>query len=108
MTNIFKTLVFLCLSFSAFSQNNLDGTYQLMTTNAKAQEVFTSDLLVLIENERLVNTVAIVKIGDFTWVRILSLTTISDPSFTPLPDDIIFIDPSDVIIRTTISNESNN
>ncbi|MFT6923224.1 MAG: hypothetical protein ACJA1C_002234 [Crocinitomicaceae bacterium] len=108
MTYIFKTLVFLCLSFSAFSQNNLNGTYQLMTSNPKAQEVFSSELLILIENERLNNSVAIVKIGDFTWVRILSLATISDPNFTPLSDEIIFIDPNDVTIRTTISNESNN
>ena len=53
MTHIFRTLVFLFLSFSAFSQNNVNGTYQLMTSNPKAQEVFSSELLILIENERL-------------------------------------------------------
>ena len=79
-----------------------------MTTTPKAQEVFSTELLTLIENERLDNSTAIVKVGDYTWVRILSTSAINDPAFTPLSDEIIVIDPDDVMIRTTISNESNN
>ena len=108
MTKLLTVLLFGAFSLSSYSQNNLDGTYQLMTTTPKAQEVFTTDLLVLIENERLENSTAIVKVGQYTWVRILSTNTINDPNFTPLSDDIIVIDLDDVIISTTISNESSH
>lgn len=108
MNNTLLVLLFWSLSLSVYSQSNLDGTYQLMTTTPKAQEVFTTDLLDLVEAERLENTTAIIKVGQFTWVRILSTNAINDPSFTPLPDGIIVIDPDDEIIKPTISNESNH
>ena len=101
-------ILFGCFSLSVYSQSSLDGTYQLMTTTPKAQEVFTTDLLVVVENERLENATAIVKVGEVTWVRILSTNTINDPNFTPLSDEVIVIDIDDVIIRPTISNTSSH
>ena len=88
---------FVLSSTICFSQNeNLSGTYQLMTTNIKVQEVFTTDLLTTIEENRKEKETNIIKVGKYTWVKILSRETIQDPSFTPLKEEVIKIESADL------------
>ena len=110
MTKFLSTLVLVLGVSLAFCQNSTEGTFQLMTTNVKAQEVFSTNILALIESARLEDHVAVIKVGDFTWVRILSENTINHPDFEPLTDLIIEIDPDDELIQTgtSVSNETNN
>lgn len=96
------------LSFGSFSQSKaVEGTFQLMTTNQKVNEVFTTDIYSIIESNREINDVAIVKIGEYTWLRILSLNTINSPNFVPLPSEIIVIEPNDPAIINSTSNNLN-
>lgn len=66
------------------------GTYQLICSNAKFMEVFTDDILYLIESSRDPELVKIITIGQVTKARILPYSVINDPGFTPLPDEIIY------------------
>lgn len=83
------------------------GTYQLMTTNVKYGEVFNTDILPMIESNRKINRVVILKIGDYTWVKILSENTINNPNFVPLPEEIIEIKQSDIVALKIENNETN-
>ena len=90
------------MSMVSFGFSQIDaanGTYQLMTTNVKAREVFTTNILPLIESKRAVNKTVVIKIGDFTWARILSFNAINDANFIPLPEGIIEIDAADSDIQ---------
>ncbi|MFT5778869.1 MAG: hypothetical protein ACI837_001826 [Crocinitomicaceae bacterium] len=100
MRNIALVMALLGWSLAATSQVSGEGTFQLMSTNLKVSEVFTTEIFDLIENHRKLDQVAIVQVGDFTWVRILSHNTINDPSFTLLPEGIIEIDPNDPLITS--------
>jgi len=97
MKKLLIACVFAGFTLAASAQAS-PGTYQLMTTMPKAQEFFTSELLLLIEENRDMDELVILKVGEFTWVRILSGNTISDSSFTPLPEGTIEIDPNDPLI----------
>lgn len=107
-------LTFVLISGLGFSQINAEpGTYQLMTTSLKAKEIFTTSILSTIESSRLLNKIVIIKVGEHTWARILSLNTINDPNFIPLPSGIIGIDPNDPLIVDPVTvdpdiNNSNN
>ena len=85
------------ISSYSFSQSKTNpGTFQLMTTNIKVQEVFTTDLLKTIEENRKENDTNIIKVGKYTWVKILSRETIQDPSFTPLKNEVIQVESADL------------
>lgn len=94
-------------SFAASSQAEADpGTFQLMTTMVKAQEVFSTEVLFVIEANRDMDELVVIKVGEHTWARILSRATINDPSFMPLPDGVIEIDPNDSLISVpTLSKD---
>ena len=76
------------------------GTYQLMTTNPKLNEVFTSHLLYFIEAKREIENTIVLKIGNYSYVRILPTNLINNANFTPLPEGIIEI-TLDETINTT-------
>lgn len=76
------------------------GTYQLMTTNTKANEVFTNHLLYFIEAKREIENSIVLKIGNYTYVRILPLNLINSANFSPLPEGIIEITLDETIIAT--------
>jgi len=69
------------------------GTYQFYTIEPKVVEVFTTDLGVLIEAHRAQSQDTVIRVGNVTWVRILARTTIADPAFVPLPEDILAVPP---------------
>jgi hypothetical protein len=69
------------------------GTYQLYTVEPKIPEVFTTDLRVFIEYHREQSHDVVIRIGQVTWVKILARTTITDPAFVPLPEDILPVAP---------------
>ena len=103
-----SAFILICISNASYSQNSSSiGTFQLMTTNPKAQEIFTTDIIPIIEGNRQDDAVKILKINEFTWVRILSFNTINDASFTPLSDEIIVVDPNFILDNTT-DNTSNH
>ena len=91
------SISFVLSSAICFSQNeNLSGTYQLMTTNIKVQEVFTTDLLTTIKENRKEKEINIIKVGKYTWVKILSRETIQDSNFTPLKNEVIQVESADL------------
>ena len=109
MKKYILVLTFVLIAALGFSQTNAaPGTYQLMTTNVKEQEVFTTEVLQLIESKREVTKTVVIKIGTHTWARILSVNTINATNFVPLPEGIIGIDPSDTILEDIDLNNSNN
>ena len=69
------------------------GTYQLLTTEPKMGEVFTTDLLVFIEAHRRPSETVQCQVGQVTWVRIFSYDEINDPDFQPVPEGIIAVSP---------------
>ena len=91
------SISFVLSSAICFSQNeNLSGTYQLMTTNIKVQEVFTSDLLTTIKENRKEKETNIIKVGKYTWVKILSRETIQNSNFIPLKNEVIQVESADL------------
>lgn len=100
---------FLALASVGFSQNSAaPGTYQLMTTEVKSGEVFSSEILATIESSRKLSKVVILKIGNYTWVKILSENTINDPNFIPLSDEVIEISPNDASIMPIKKDDPTN
>ena len=69
------------------------GTYQLMTTNPKVPEVFTTDLREFIQEHRAAHHDVYLKIGQVTWVRIFSQARIDDPGFQPVSEEIVPTEP---------------
>ena len=91
------SISFVLSSAICFSQNeNLSGTYQLMTTNIKVQEVFTTDLLTTIKENRKEKEINIIKVGKYTWVKILSRETIQNSNFIPLKNEVIQVESADL------------
>ena len=91
------SISFVLSSAICFSQNeNLSGTYQLMTTNIKVQEVFTTDLLTTIEENRKEKETNVIKVGKYTWVKILSRETIQNSNFIPLKNEVIQVESADL------------
>ena len=91
------SISFVLSSAICFSQNeNLSGTYQLMTTNIKVQEVFTTDLLTTIKENRKEKETNIIKVGKYTWVKILSRETIQNSNFIPLKNEVIQVESADL------------
>ena len=72
------------------------GTYQLMTTEPKVGEVFTSHLLYFIEAHREIKKTVILQIGNYTFVKILSKNYINNPSYIRLSSEIIAVDYNDI------------
>jgi hypothetical protein len=68
------------------------GTFQLLTTEPKAREVFSTDILPFIEAHRDAHEPRLVSVGRFSWVLILSQDVIGQPGFQPLPEEIITVD----------------
>lgn len=72
-----------------------EGTFQIVKMGAKnPQELFTDDLLYLIEANRDASINVEIKIGNFSRVKILSFNVINDPSFVPLSGEII-VEPTE-------------
>lgn len=93
---LFGLLMLFCFCASSHAQDPSIadlGTYQLLTTQPKLKEVFTSELLIRIESERHDTITRIVKVGLVTWARILSREAIEAPDFAALSDDILEVDP---------------
>ena len=100
MKNIIALLIFGVVSFSSNSQSIAEeGTFQLLSTNIKVSEVFTTELLYIIEDNRDADEVVMLKIADYTWARIFPLSTINDPNFIAFSSEIIEIDPDDPSIN---------
>jgi hypothetical protein len=70
------------------------GTFQLLTTEPKAGEVFSTDILPFIEAHRDAHEPRLVSVGRYSWVLILSQDVIGQPGFQPLPEEIITVDES--------------
>ena len=96
MKKILLLFVLLGCEFMASSQTTaVEGTFQLMTSNEKARQVFTTDIYSIVENNREINNDVAVKLDDYTWLRILYLNTINSPSFTPNTSKNIVTDEKD-------------
>ncbi len=74
------------LAQEATEKSAKEGTFQFITTNPKVKEVFTTELLKKIEKNRDENEIVYLKIGTYTTAKILPVTTISKPDFTPLKE----------------------
>ncbi len=89
-------LLLLVMCFrTAHAQNGppaLPGTFQLLTTEPKAREVFSTDILPFIEAHRDAHEPRLVSVGRYSWVLILSQDVIGQPGFQPLPEEIITVD----------------
>lgn len=69
------------------------GTYQIIKMGVKSpDELFTTDLLYLIESNRHGSKDIFISIGNFTKVRILPANVINAPGFIPL-SDIVVVEP---------------
>lgn len=67
------------------NDNPYGGTFQfIISENADHLEVFTDNILTLIEENRLENDENIVVLSPYTRVRILSRNQINKPGFQPL------------------------
>jgi len=73
----------------------------------KAGEVFSTNILPLIESNRQINKTVVIKVGDNTWAKILSKNEINAPNFVPLPDEIIEITPEELANIPTENNPTN-
>jgi hypothetical protein len=61
------------------------GTFQIICDkNARKKEIFTTDLLKLVEDNRLENEEKILVLSPITKIRILSKKQISSPDFHPI------------------------
>lgn len=104
------TFLFLTISVVCFSQNSIQynasanygtssavsGTYQIMTTQPKAEEVFTAHLLYFIEANRDDIKTITKQVGEYTYVKILAKNYISKPDYTRLSDEIIAVNYNDI------------
>ena len=72
------------------------GTYQIMTTQPKVQELFTNHLLYFIEANRDINKTVTQQIGEYTYVKILAKNYISNPNYSRLSDEIMAVDYNDI------------
>lgn len=74
------------------------GTYQFIKTVIPkvAEDVFTTDILFTIENNRDENNEKILVIGSHTEVRILSRKMINTVGFVPLTPEVVYIDANEV------------
>ena len=94
------TFVICFFSINAFSQNDKntseikakDGTFELISNHSKFHEVLTTDVLYIIEKNRHKNRLIVIKVGKYTYARILSKEVISSPNFKPVSSDIMYID----------------
>lgn len=69
------------------------GTYQIIKMGVKSpDELFTTDLLYLIESNRHGSKDIIIPIGNFSKVRILPSNIVNAPGFIPL-SDVVVIEP---------------
>ncbi|MFT7613147.1 MAG: hypothetical protein ACI9J3_002117 [Parvicellaceae bacterium] len=72
---------------TAYAQNNVkvakEGTFQLITSNPKIQEVFTNSILITIEENRKESTVEYYKLSEYTQVKIFPYNVINAPGFKP-------------------------
>lgn len=79
----------------AGTEKAAEGTFQIIKIGIKSpQELFTDDLLYLIEANRDASVNVEINIGNFTRVKILSYSIINDPSFVPLSGEII-VEPTE-------------
>lgn len=66
------------------NSNSYGGTFQFVISgNAKAVEIFTDEVLKLIEENRLMDKENIISLSPNTKVRILSKDHVSSPDFKP-------------------------
>jgi hypothetical protein len=72
------------------------GTYQLMTTEPKRREVFTTDLLNTIGALREQHRSVIVRVGEVTWAWIPSADIIATSGFVPFPEKIDHVAQEDL------------
>ncbi len=77
-----------------------------MTTQPKANEIFTNHLLYFIETHRETKKTVILQIGNYTFVRILPANYINTPNFSPLSEEIITVAYDEII--STLKIEPNN
>lgn len=70
-------------SVSEFEPHPYGGTFQIITKKG-TNEVFTTDLIKLIEAKRLENKQEVIVLSAYTKVKILSKKQISSPHFEPI------------------------
>lgn len=64
----------------------LPGTYQFVISDQENQEVFTEDILIVIEQLRSDTETIVYQVTEKVSVKILSRKEISQPGFQPLPE----------------------
>lgn len=69
------------------------GTYELLTIEPKAREVFPAELLVTIEAARDAVEERYLRVGRFTWARIPSRARIAQADFVALPEQVLAVPP---------------
>jgi hypothetical protein len=77
----------------AISENEhpYGGTFQFISREGQPQEIFTSDVLKLIEEKREEDKEVVIVLSENTRVRILSRKTISSPNFEPIKNLYSFV-----------------
>jgi len=84
----------LCGSFQVHGQvAAASGTYELLTIEPKAREVFPAELLVTIEAVRDAVEERYLRVGRFTWARIPSRARIAQADFVALPEQVLAVPP---------------
>lgn len=117
MKNVITLIAILLMAASSWSQEIVydasedygsvkaeAGTFQILTKQPKSQEVFMDHLLYFIEDKREASSDVTLKIGQNTYVKIISQTEIDEESFVPLSDDVIYIE--DVNVDGTNLNDT--
>lgn len=114
------TFLFLAISAVCFSQNSIQynasanygnspavsGTYQIMTTQPKAEEVFTTNLLYFIEANRDDIKTITKQVGEYTYVKILAKTYISKSDYIRLSDEIIAVDYNEIFPQIELDTKT--
>ena len=89
-------IMFWCnLSFAQKSLDNKfakEGTFELISNNPKFHEVITTDVLGFIEENRHDSKLVVVKVGKYTYARILPKSTINSSSFKPVSSQIMYVE----------------
>lgn len=68
------------------------GTYQLLTVDTKVKEVFTYHIATFVQQKRKQSQTLIIRIGEYSYVKIPSFNEINNSSFVPFNEGIEFVD----------------
>lgn len=111
MNRVVFVAAFVLYGFSLLANNDnceaAPGTYQIIQ-DKKCGEVFTTDLLCIIEANRHKTQEVIISITANTQVRILPENLITSPNFIPLTEEVIDIEKYNYIQNYVLEMENNN